>query len=399
MAATRIEMWVGDVEQRVHEIADDIVAEELRRMRTDAPVFFSSDDPSFVRAYTASCHSHLSVILDGLKSGRDLPTLLPAAAEEEIRTVAEWGIALDALIQTYRTGHAVIWDSVLDVVIDLVPPPEQPTVLKVISRYLFSYTDRMIDLLTAIYDRERLALFQDRNKQRRQLVRDILDGLPFDSSRLPYTLSDTHVAAIVQAQDIDRQIAHMVRAAHLNWFTVAAPSESTWVWFGGKALDDPDGVRALIESVPAGLTMSFGEPGQGIEGFRATHMEARQAHRIARRANRDVVRYADVALLSLVTIDEGLATTFMQRELGFLAADGPRIRELRETLSTYFRSGHNAAHTAAKMSLNDRTVAYRLRSIEQRFGYPIVARRGELEVALQLLDLYGPTHHTVPDEH
>nr|WP_218680936.1 helix-turn-helix domain-containing protein [Rhodococcus qingshengii] len=389
MSSTGIEDWVCVVEQRLREIADDIVAEELRRMRTEAPDFFTSDDPSYVQAYTASCKAHLGVILDGLKGGRDVPTLLPPAAAEEIRTVAEWGIPLDALLQTYRTAHSVIWDTVLDVVSELIPNKELSTVLKVISRYLFSYTDRMIDLLTTIYNRERLALFQDRNKQRRQLIRDILDGLPVDSSRLPYTLTETHVAGIARAQDIDRQIAHMAQTAHVNSLTVAGPSESTWVWFGGNNLATTGGMRALIESVPAGLSISFGEPGQGIEGFRTSHVEARQSHRIARKTNREVIRYAEIALLSLVTIDETLAATFMRRELGFLATDGPRIRELRETLSTYFKCGHNASHTAAKMSLNDRTVAYRLRSIEKNFGYPILDRRGELEVALQLMDLYG----------
>jgi DNA-binding PucR family transcriptional regulator len=58
------------------------------------------------------------------------------------------------------------------------------------------------------------------------------------------------------------------------------------------------------------------------------------------------------------------------------------------TLRTYFECGHNAAAAAERLSLNDRTVAYRLRTIEERMARPVVARRDELSIALRLLDYY-----------
>lgn len=391
MSVTHIEECTDRVGDRLTDVCEDIVAEELRRMRTEAPDFFASDDPHYVDSYTASCRAHLAVLLDGLRGGRDVPAALPASACEEIRAVAEWGIALDALVQTYRTAHAVIWEFAYDIAIEHVPEAHRPAVVKVISRYLFAYTDQMINLISAIYQRELLALHQDRNKQRRQLVRDLLDGLPIDHARLPYTLGVTHVAAIASSEDISRQVAHMAMTAGVSSLTVPGPSGTTWIWFGGNALEQPTCQQRLLESVPQGLEVAFGEPATGVEGFRISHMEARQACRMARKAHRPVVRYSEIALLSLATSDEPMALHFMRRELGCLALNEPRIKELRDTLKTYFACGHNASTTAAKMLLNDRTVAYRLRSIEQKLGHPVLERREELAVALQLLDLFGPT--------
>ena len=144
-----------------------------------------------------------------------------------------------------------------------------------------------------------------------------------------------------------------------------------------------------MEGLPAGFFVAFGDIAEGLEGFRISHREARQAYRIGRQLSSDKIRYRDVALLSLTTGDEGLAREFMKRELGPLAEDNQRAQELRITLREYFATGHNASLTGSRLGLNDRTVAYRLRTVEERLGTPILARRDELSVALRLFELYG----------
>lgn len=67
-----------------------------------------------------------------------------------------------------------------------------------------------------------------------------------------------------------------------------------------------------------------------------------------------------------------------------LAADDARSRLLRETLRAYFDAGQNAAAAAAALGVHERTVTYRLRSIEERLGRPLRTRRDELGVALRL---------------
>ena len=74
----------------------------------------------------------------------------------------------------------------------------------------------------------------------------------------------------------------------------------------------------------------------------------------------------------------------MLRELGPLADDDERSELLRDTLAAYFATGQNAASAAAALGVHDRTVLYRLRTIEERLGRSILERREELGVALRL---------------
>ncbi|WP_141015445.1 helix-turn-helix domain-containing protein [Nocardioides sambongensis] len=382
----RIDAIARALTQRV----DLIVAEELRRMRTDAPEFFRSEDPDFVTAYTASCVAHFRLLVARLTSGRDVPAVPPPAAVEEARAVAQWGISLESLLQTYRTGHAVIWEHAMEVVDEVVTGPDgRREPMKLISRFLFDYTDAMMTALAEVYESERMAGFHDRNRRRRQLVRDVLEGLPIDQSKLPYLVSGVHLAAVSAGENADRTFAQLAASHGLSSLTVAGPSGSTWAWFGGNALTDPDVARRLAGGVPKSLVVGLGDVAEGVDGFRVSHVEATQAYRIARRSSMNVARYTDVALTSLALMDEPLARQFMTRQLGFLAdVDDPRASELRTTLRAYFDAGHNASVAAARLNLNDRTVAYRLRTVEQKLDGPIVARRDELSVALRLFEVF-----------
>ena len=72
--------------------------------------------------------------------------------------------------------------------------------------------------------------------------------------------------------------------------------------------------------------------------------------------------------------DERAARAFIAAELAPLdrGRDGGK---LRETLSAYASSGFNASAAAAMLKVNDRTIAYRLNSIEEQLGRPVRARQ------------------------
>ncbi|BBX65521.1 hypothetical protein MSAS_46950 [Mycobacterium saskatchewanense] len=367
-----------------------MVEEMLQRMRVDIPAFFSSDDPDFVTLYTASCYAHLGLMLDQMTSDRVIPEALPTAAVEETRAVAQWGISLEALIQTYRTGHSVIWEHTMDVAEQTIDESTvRSQVLKLSSRYLFAYFDRMIVLVTEVYEGERLSLFRESDRRRRQMVRDLLDGLPIDQSKLPYRLTDTHMAAISIGEGSEGVIRRLAARSGLSCLTVRGPTQSVWAWIGGKNLRDVATQKAVVAAVPSTTFVAFGEVGEGLEGFRISHREAREAYRIGRQLGSRTLQYADVALLSLTSHDATLAREFIQRELGFLAEDDQRAEELRTTVRAYFDAGHNASATANRLSLNDRTVGYRLRTVEEKLGRPLLSRRDELSVALRLHELYA----------
>ena len=106
-------------------------------------------------------------------------------------------------------------------------------------------------------------------------------------------------------------------------------------------------------------------------------------------SGRPITHYAEVALESLAAVDEDAAAAFVARELAGLDGDDVRSTRLRQTLRAWFAAGHNAAAAAAALGVHEQTVAQRLRTVEERTGRPVAARRAELETALRLRDLLG----------
>lgn len=387
-----MEQFLAQMRTLLRERYDTMIEEMLRRMRTDTPAFFSSDDPDYVAVYTASCYSHVALMIDEMTAQRDLPDALPLASVEETRTVAQWGISLEALIQTFRSGHSVVWDHTMEVGEICIPDPaERSQILRLCSRYLFAYFDQMISLVTEVYENERMALFHESDRRRRQMVRDLLDGMPVDHSKLQYQVGGVHMAAISTREGAERVLRQLAARCSLSCLTVPGPSQSVWAWFGGKRLLDPAIQSELVAAVPGDAFVAFGDVAEGIDGFRVSHREAREAYRIGRQLASGTLRYGEVALLSLLSRDEMLAREFVQRELGSLADHDPRTVELRQTVRAYFDVGHNASAAAQQLSLNDRTVGYRLRTVEDRLGRSLLSRRDELSVALRLFEMYERT--------
>ena len=57
---------------------------------------------------------------------------------------------------------------------------------------------------------------------------------------------------------------------------------------------------------------------------------------------------------------------------------------LRKTLATYVQHGLNASAAAKSLGINDRTVAYRLKVVEDVTGHSFAGHRFEFEAALRL---------------
>jgi DNA-binding PucR family transcriptional regulator len=169
---------------------------------------------------------------------------------------------------------------------------------------------------------------------------------------------------------------------------VAGAGKSLWAWCGCSAPVDPAPLRALsADDLPAGTSVALGASAPGIEGFGRTHREAMQSFHVAVLHGRRLTRYEDVALEALALNDERLAREFAVSELGPLAAADTRTALLRKTLRIYFLAGQNRAAAAARLSVHERTVGYRLSQAEQLLGHPVTERPQELGVALRIHSL------------
>jgi hypothetical protein len=218
----------------------------------------------------------------------------------------------------------------------------------------------------------------------------VLDGADPDPAaalgELDYDLRLHHLACVVAGPDPDRALRALARdldAPHA--LVVSLSGDTSWGWLGRvRPFELPERLEP-----PADAVLSIGDPASGIDGFRRSHREAREAHAVAlrRRESGDVVSYDSVALEALLAADEERARAFAARELEGLDGADQRSARLRETLRAYFACGQNASAAAAVLGVHEHTVTYRLRRAEDRLGRPVAARRAELELALRVLEL------------
>ena len=385
-----IESSLNSIAEALEEQIDALVDEMLERMRVEIPGFAAFEHPELDDATRRSAYANARAGLSSLVAGRDIAGLAPAEAEEGARRAARLGFELPQLLQTYRVGHAVAWEHVLGQIDGLeLDERTRSEMLRLASRYLFAYVDAVVPLVTDAYTRERDALLRSGEHRRRRVLRDLLDGSRTEADELGYDLRGRHVGAIAWGAHAEEALRALGRALEGPSLVIVADDEFVWGWFTLTAPGEPEWTRRIAPFMPPeGTAVALGSVGSGVEGFRRTHREAQRAYLVARHRPAPVTRFDDVVIETFAVRDEAAARELVARELGPLAAGDTRSATLRETLQAYFETSSNASAAAALLGVNDRTVAYRLRGIEDLLGYPVSTRSLELRLALRLRDLF-----------
>jgi hypothetical protein len=365
---------------------DDLVETMLARMADEVPMFATETRPELASALRASCYGNVRAALAALGSDRVAPTSSPAEAIEEARVTARAGVALEPLLHTYRIGHAVVLERMMDLIDEMgTPSRERRNALQIGSRYLFTYVDRVVSLITEEYATERDRLMRSSIQRRVQLVRDVLNGAAVSGAELGYDPEQEHLGVIAEGPNAEPAVRELADLYDRRLLTVAMSQGTVWAWLGSPKPFGRAERRLLASFVPPqGTVLCLGEPAFGFQGFRDSHEQALAAHRVAAHLPRPVTRYDDVALEAAILVDARTARAFVKRELGPLANEDARTEQLRRTLSAYLGAGLNASAAAAVLAINDRTVAYRVRGIEQLLGRSVASRSAELAAALRL---------------
>jgi PucR C-terminal helix-turn-helix domain/GGDEF-like domain len=385
--ATLVEELAARFLARREELGDEMV----ERIRERVPEFAEFGGPELWEVVRASCVTNLETGFSSLAGDRSLPDSIPADARELALLTARADLSVAALLASYRVGHRMIWQAWADAIEREAPDDEaRREALSAVSDFLFGYVDRLATFLTREHTAERDRFMRSREQRRTQLVRDVIDGAdpdPAEAMReLDYDLRLEHLALVIRGADPERVARDLGRALDApHRLVISLARDTAWAWLGRtRAFAVPERVEA-----PEGTVVSIGDPAAGSAGFRRSHRQARDAHAVALRARPEgaLVRYDEVALESLIGSDDGRADDFIARELRGLDGADARSDRLRETLRAYFASGQNASAAAALLGVHEHTVSYRLRTIEERLGRPVTARRAELETALRLLKL------------
>jgi hypothetical protein len=342
-------------------------------------------DPSYLQGLNGALAAAIEYRLAVLEAGERQAPPIPTALLGQARLDARDSVSLDTVLRRYFAGNVLFGDF-------LVNEAERAEVPSSALRPLLAAQatvgDRLIAAVSAEYAREAENRPTTPAERRRETVKSLLAGELVDHSELGYDLDGHHLAVMARGEGAEELMRVLAAAVDRRLLAVQREEEPTWAcWLGGRhQLTAAQALEALGRDLPEGVFVTVGEPGEGLGGWRVSHLQAKAALPIAERRGQPVVRYADVALLAAITRDDLVATSLRQLYLAPLerARDGGKVA--RQTLRAYFEAERNVSSTAAALGVDRRTVRNRLGAIEELLGRPLKGSEADLEIALRLDD-------------
>jgi PucR C-terminal helix-turn-helix domain/GGDEF-like domain len=232
---------------------------------------------------------------------------------------------------------------------------------------------------------------QTRSGEQRQvmLVRRLLNCEPVSSaelSELRYSFDAWHVGMIATGPSAREAVESLKADRQLLAVPLGEETVSAWLgWRRRPANDDLDRLRPEGES--AAVSLGVGEPASGLEGYRRTYQQARDALQVALLSSQSHARYADIASLAPWLQDPDRGRALVEVYLSPLESQKDGGAVLRETLRVYFAAAHNVSAAARRLGIDRRTLANRMDMIENLLGFRPDARQAELDIALRLHEL------------
>ncbi|CAN5676779.1 hypothetical protein BH11ACT6_BH11ACT6_40780 [soil metagenome] len=384
------------IRQQVHQLTTalrgsrhDVGTRFVRRLRDVAPEYYAIDAGDFQDAGWAALFVVVDDVLTSLDAG-EVPVALPRELLEESSAAARSGLPWEVLDRTYRLTHQVLWESMFPELMALkLPRDDEALVLRAASDVLFRYFDQLSVSAGQVYTDAKREHEGRREHRNAQLVKQILDGVAVRDAQLGYRLAQTHIAIVAWGGDPRDEIVAVARRLGAELLTIPAGGNHLWAWLGLPADRAIIDVRAAI-TAEAGHGFALGSPAQGRAGFVVSHRQAKLAASLWARKllsySTSVISFDEVAMQVVALENEDTARIFVDHQLRPLTEDGPRGRELRDTLVAYSRSGLNARVAGTLLGVAERTVRYRVERLETLLGQGFRERLPQLVLAATLAE-------------
>ncbi|MEV0339539.1 PucR family transcriptional regulator [Nocardia sp. NPDC050713] len=306
----------------------------------------------------------------------------------------------ESTLDAYRMGQNTAWRKWMALAFEATSDHEELCeLLDVSARSVFGFLDTTIAAVWAQMRLEREELTRGNHAERRETVALILDGAPITrqraEARLGYHLDQHHTAAVVwnpdptaDPGDLERAAEALARTAGASRpLTVIASAATLWVWIPGPHAPDPSRLQAAMETIPA-VRVAIGPLGQGLDGFRRSHLDALTTQRMVARLHsaQRVVSFEAVQMVSLLTQDADHADEFVRNTLGDLAFADP---DLRASVLVFIQERCNAARAAARLYTHRNTLLRRLARAQELLPRPLDDNVVSVAVALEVLNWRG----------
>jgi DNA-binding PucR family transcriptional regulator len=373
------------LEDRLSARRGEIAKTVLTRVRAVGPPE-QGDDPDYAEGLRAAVHAAVDYAVASVVSEEEPVQEVPAILLEQARAAASREIGLDVVLRRYLVGYSLLSNCVIEEAAGSELSEEVA-----LRRSLWAQArlfDRLLAAISEEYGTARRSRSRTALQRRIERVERILAGEPLEFLDVDYQLDDWHVGLIGEGAGGGEAARRLARVLERRSIVVERPEGTFWAWLGGRDRLAPEALeRSLGDQWPARTPLAIGEPAAGRAGWRMTHQQAQAAMPIARRRQPSFVRYRDVALLSSVSRDDLLTASLRDIYLAPLEEEGEKKAALVDTLRAYFGAERNVSSAAAALGVNRRTVANRLRNIEERLGCSLLTNAAEIEAALGLDEL------------
>jgi hypothetical protein len=257
-------------------------------------------DPQLLDLLRASVEGNVATILNVIHHGIPIERVeSPTAALEYARRLAQRGVPANALVRAYRIGHKVVLDMIVEGIHQVDADPALGLdVFGRISAVSFRYIDWISQQVVEVYEAERDRWLENRSRVRDVRIAEILEGGDIDVDAMikaiRYPLRKVHLGLVVWFTDDVNPGNEFVRlerfldelAEHLDAGSalfVAADRVSGWGWIplGANATDPVERIRRFVMKHDEAPYVALGEALPGVDGFRRSHRQAQNAHRVA----------------------------------------------------------------------------------------------------------------------
>jgi hypothetical protein len=377
---------------RLRERSGEIERQIAARLRQQVPHARADADPAnrdlTTRATGALIDQALALIDRALREEPLAPPTLEPAVTVHVQDAARAGISLGIVLRRCIVAHQELCELVDQEIerggLSLASAP---------ARHARGALEALLERLTALaeqqYIQERERLTRAPLRRRMATVRQLLAGerVHVEPGSLDYDLHASWHLGLVATEFAPGTLEVLVRDSDLTMLLVPGRGRSAWAWLGTyepESLRVSAGVLATVCATNA--SMAAGEPRKGIEGWRQTHLEAREALPLALRARARVVRYGDNPLLAAAVQNETLSHWL----LGLLAplrAEGDLGARACESVRAYIRSECSRSSAAVASGVSRHTVQAHVNMVEQLLGRPLNTCLAEVDAALALMEL------------
>lgn len=342
-------------------------------------------DPAYADGLKVAVDSALEYGLMAIeRDGSELP--IPIALLGQARVAARNGISLDTVLRRYVAGYSALGYFLIE------EAGREGLMSGARLQRLIAAQASLFDRLLAAIGEEHARESRASRLSARQLqaarIERLLDGEFLDTAHIAYDFSGWHLGAIAQGEEATAALRRLAHELDLRLLLVERRDGHTvWCWFGRRSRPDPLALLRRVGAWTEGSPLAFGEPGEGLIGWRTTHRQAAAALAVARRRPQNPTRYADVALLAAALQNDLLGESLRQIYLSPLEAERDDGAAVRDTVRAYFGAGGSLSSAAAATGVSRRTVARRLNRYEELLGHSLHAAAAQIETALLLQTL------------